>query len=355
MEHDNRIDVDRRRFLKAGLGVAAAAGLGGTLAVKQSEGAVQDDDGIPTTVLGKTGRRLPILGCGGAAIAPRLAPIFGVPSLSLEDRVALIRRAYQAGVRYFDTARGYQESEMVYGRALEDVRSEVYLATKVHASSPDEVRGSVETSLTELKTDFIDCIQIHGQRLELEEAMTVYVELVKLKDEGLVRFIGLTGHDHFDRMYAKIDTGVFDQVLLAYGYFRKGMGNILTHEDLEWRELCLTRAHELGMGIVSMKVMGAWVLGHASEKVVPGHDPAVLARLPGAAIRWALRDPRVHILNIGVSMPSDVDENVAILRGDPKFTDADRMQLAEFSTKAYGSEYLKRIEQAIDAAFRARQ
>jgi predicted aldo/keto reductase-like oxidoreductase len=302
------------------------------------------------TVLGKTGCRLPILGCGGAAIAPRLAPIFSVPSLSLEDRVALIRRAYDAGIRYFDTARGYQESERVYGHALEDVRSDVYLATKVHASSPDAVRQSVETSLTELKTDVIDCIQIHGQRLELEEAMAVHAELVKLKDEGLVRFIGLTGHDHFDRMYAKIDTGAFDQVLLAYGYFRKGMGNIFTHEDLEWRELCLSRAHELGMGIVSMKVMGAWVLGHASEKVVPGHDPAALAKLPGAAIRWALQDPRVHILNIGVSMPSDVDDNVTVLRGDLTFTETDRTVLAGFSTKAYDSEFLKKIEQAIAAA-----
>ena len=353
MSKDDRVDIGRRRFLEAGLGVAAAAGLGGALTAETSDGAVEHQDGIPMKVLGKTGRRLPILGCGGAAIAPRLAPMFSVPKLSFEDRVALIRRAYDAGIRYFDTARGYQESERVYGQALEGVRSDVYLATKVHASSPDDVRPSVETSLTELKTDIIDCIQIHGQRLELAEAMAVHTELIKLKEEGLVRFIGLTGHDHFDRMYAKIDTGAFDQVLLAYGYFRKGMGNIFTHEDLEWRELCLTRAHELGMGIVSMKVMGAWVLGHASKKVVPGYDAEALGRLPGAAIRWALQDPRVHVLNIGVSMPSDVDENIAILRGDPTITDADRIELAEFSTKAYNSEFLKKIEQAIEAAFRS--
>jgi predicted aldo/keto reductase-like oxidoreductase len=353
MSHDDRIDIDRRRFLEAGLGVAAAAGLGGALTARPSEAAVLGDGALPMNVLGKTGRRLPILGCGGAAIAPRLAPMFSVPPLPFENRVALIRQAYDAGIRYFDTARGYQESEAVYGRALEGVRREVYLATKVHASSPDAVRPSIETSLSELKTDVIDCIQIHGQRLELNEAMAVHAELVKLKEEGLVRFIGLTGHDHFDRMYAKIDTGAFDQVLLAYGYFRKGMGNILTHEDLEWRELCMTRAHELGMGIVSMKVMGAWVLGHASKKVVPGHDPEALAKLPGAAIRWALRDPRVHILNIGVSILGDVDKNIAVLRGDPTFTEADRTVLAEFSTKAYDSEFLKKIQQAIEAAFRS--
>jgi predicted aldo/keto reductase-like oxidoreductase len=353
MDRDEGFDISRRRLLEAGLGIAAAAGLGGALTAEPSDGAAEPKDGIPTTVLGKTGRRLPILGCGGAAIAPRLAPMFSVPALSFEDRVALIRRAYDAGIRYFDTARGYQESENVYGHALEGVRSDVYLATKVHASSPDAVRPSVETSLTELKTDVIDCIQIHGQRLELDQAMAVHAELVKLKGEGMVRFIGLTGHDHFDRMHAKIDTGGFDQVLLAYGYFRKGMGNILTHEDLEWRELCLTRAHELGMGIVSMKVMGAWVLGHAAPKVVPGHDPAALAKLPGAAIRWARRDPRVHILNIGVSMPSDVDRNIEVLEGDTTFTEDDRTVLAEFSTKAYDSEFLKKIQQAIEAAFRS--
>jgi len=353
MGHDDGFNISRRRLLEAGLGVAAAAGLGGSLSAEPVGDRGTGEHGLPMTVLGKTGRRLPVLGCGGAAISPRLAPMFSVPALAFEDRVALIRRAYDAGIRYFDTARAYQESEAVYGQALEGVRDDVYLATKVHASSPDSVRRSVEASLADLRTDVIDCIQIHGQRLELDDAMAVHAELVKLRDEGLVRFIGLTGHDHFDRMHAKIDTGAFDQVLLAYGYFRKGMGNILTHEDLEWRELCLARAHQLGMGIVSMKVMGAWVLGHASEKVVPGHDPAALEKLPAAAIRWALQDPRVHILNIGVSMPSDVDRNVAVMRGDLAFSDADRTALAEFSTKAYDSEFLKKIEQAIQAAFRS--
>jgi aryl-alcohol dehydrogenase-like predicted oxidoreductase len=349
MTDDKRIDLDRRRFLEAGLGVAAAAGFGGVMGAGTVHPADSSTGLIPTTVLGKTGQRLPILGCGGAAMAESLAQVVNVPPLAFEARVAMIRRAFDAGIRYFDTARIYGDSESVYGHALADVRDQVFLATKVHASEPSEVRKSVETSLVELATDRIDCIQIHSQRLELDQAMAVHAELEKLKAEGLVRFIGLTGHDRFDRMFAKISTGAFDQVLLAYGYFRKGMGNILTHEDLEWRELCLTRARELGMGIVAMKVMGAWVLGHASEKVVPGYDPEALGRLPGAAIRWVLQDPRVQVMIIGVSTPGDIDANAATLRGDPTFTGSDRTVLADFCTRAYDSEFLKTIEQFIAA------
>lgn len=345
---DPRPTLDRRAFLTAGLGTVAAAGAlaRATPAVADASGrSAEASGGLPVRTFGRTGLELPILGCGGAAMAESLAPVVNVPPLDFEAKVALIRHAFDAGIRYFDTARIYGDSESVYGHALADVRDRVFLATKVHASEPAEVRRSVETSLAELRTDRIDCIQIHGQRLELDQAMAVRDELSKLREEGLVRFIGLTGHDFFDRMFAKISTGAFDQVLLAYGYFRKGMGNILTHEDLEWRELCLAQAHELGMGIVAMKVMGAWVLGHASSKVVPDHDPEARGRLPGAAIRWVLQDPRVHILNIGVSAPGDVDANIATLRGDPTFTGSDRTVLAEFCTRAYDSEFLKRIEQ----------
>jgi predicted aldo/keto reductase-like oxidoreductase len=97
------------------------------------------------------------------------------------------------------------------------------------------------------------------------------------------------------------------------------------------------------MAIVAMKIMGANMLSHNSEKMVPGYDDARLAKLPGAAIRWVLQDPRVSMLNVGVSMPSDVDENLATVRGDTEYTSADRELLADFSARLYEAEPVKAL------------
>jgi predicted aldo/keto reductase-like oxidoreductase len=108
--------------------------------------------------------------------------------------------------------------------------------------------------------------------------------------------------------------------------------------------MCLAKAYELKMGILAMKVMGANILGHNAKALVPGYDAADLERLPSAAIRWTLRDERVSLLNIGVSFPDDIDKNIAVLKGDLKFTNDDRRLLAHFSGRAYESEAVKAMK-----------
>jgi predicted aldo/keto reductase-like oxidoreductase len=131
---------------------------------------------------------------------------------------------------------------------------------------------------------------------------------------------------------------------MAYGYFNKGMDTLLSHRNLEWRELCLAKAHELGMAIVAMKVMGASVFGHNAKNLVPDHEPKALERLPAAAIRWVLRDPRVSMLNVGVSMRSDIDRNLATLRNNLDFTNDDRVLLADFARRAYDADSMKKMK-----------
>jgi predicted aldo/keto reductase-like oxidoreductase len=172
-------------------------------------------------------------------------------------------------------------------------------------------------------------------------AMKIHAELMKLRDEKMLRFIGLTTHVAFETVHRMIKTDAFDQVLLAYGYVRKGMDTMLSNKKVEMRELCLSAARERGMAIVAMKVMGANMLSHNAPNLVAGYDAERLARLPPAAIRWVLQDERVSMLNIGVSMPSDVDKNLAVLRGDTKFTNQDRDLLADFSSRLYDSEAVK--------------
>ena len=159
-----------------------------------------------------------------------------------------------------------------------------------------------------------------------------------------MKFIGLTTHVAFREVYEMIDTGMFDQVLLARGYIRAGMHTLLSNANIEWRERCVARADELGMAIVVMKIMARNMLGRGSVKVVSDFRRDKHARLPAAAIRWVLRDKRVSMLNIGISVPEDIDRNIGILSSDVTFTRRDRMLLSEFAQKAYESETLKALK-----------
>ena len=174
--------------------------------------------------------------------------------------------------------------------------------------------------------------------------MKLHAELVKLRDEKMLRFIGLTTHVAFEDVLKMISTGGFDQVLLAYGYFRKGMDTILSNRNLEYRDMCLAKAADLGMAIVAMKVMGANIFSHNAKNLVAEAEPAQLDKLPAAAIRWVLQDPRVSLLNIGVSMPSDVDRNIKTLTGNLAYTNEDRTMLADFAAKAYEAEAVKKMK-----------
>ncbi len=345
---DQKLELGRRGFLKTGLLAAGTAALAPVLPkVTGSERGKSGTGEIPTRPFGKTGHTLPILAMGGSAMVQMWTKAYGVNLLGLDERVAMVRHAYDQGVRYFDTARVYGESESIVGKGLKGVRDQVYVATKVAVMKPDQVRKSLETSLKQLGMDYVDAAQVHSPAIEavgFEGAMKLHAELVKLRDEKMCRFIGLTTHIAFETVHRMISTGGFDQVLLAYGYFNKGMDTLLSNRNLELRAMCLAKAHELKMGIVAMKVMGANILGHNAKNLVPDYDPTALEKLPGAAIRWTLQDERVCILNIGVSMPQDIDNNLAVLKGNLKFTSEDRQLLANFAGRAYESATVKAMK-----------
>ena len=85
-----------------------------------------------------------------------------IQRISFEDAGALLRKAYDAGIRFFDTARVYSDSEEKIGRALSDVRNHLYLATKTAAANAEEFWKDLETSLKNLKTDYVDLYQFHN-------------------------------------------------------------------------------------------------------------------------------------------------------------------------------------------------
>ena len=156
--------------------------------------------------------------------------------------------------------------------------------------------------------------------MSVEQAMKIHAELVKLRDEKITRFVGFSAHGYFDKALALIASGGFDLCMLSYGYIPRGYDQIWTARMTTLRDACVAKAHELGMGIVAMKVIGAGMLGAWSGYMVPGFDKQRLKQLPAAAIRYVLQDQRVHILNIGMRLKEEIDANLKVLSGDPAYT-----------------------------------
>ncbi len=334
----------RREFLKKAAQAAATVAICKNITppLAQAEMPTQAPVVIAARTLGKTGLKVPLLGYGGAAL-----PRVWLNPLSHEARVEVVRYAYDRGLRYFDTAGSYMESQAIIGEALKDRRRDLCLVTKVETTKPEEVRKAVEQSLKELQTDYLDIVLIHGtpglQQMTVPEAMKIHAQLIKLRDERITRFVGFSAHGYFDKALALIMTGGFDQCMLSYGYIPRGYDQVWGARMTALRDACLAKAHELGMGIVAMKVIGAGMLGAWSGYIVPEFDKHRLKQLPGAAIRHVLQDPRIHVLAIGMRLKEEIDDNLRILSGDVTYTLDDRALLADFSARLYDTDAIKKL------------
>jgi predicted aldo/keto reductase-like oxidoreductase len=173
-----------------------------------------------------------------------------ISELPADQAIAVVRLAFELGINYFDTAPLDGDSEVKIGVALEDVRSECVYATKTGSRTKRESLDDVQNSLKRLRTDRLDIIQLHGidDEKTLVKAMSEDGSLQTCKDakkQGLVSFIGITGHK--PRVLVKaIETGEFDTVLVPI--------NIVTRQALE--EL-LPTAKALDVGVVAMKPLSA--------------------------------------------------------------------------------------------------
>lgn len=325
----------RRGFLAAGLAAGVLP-----LAGSSREDAPQAN--LPTRTFGRTGWTLPILAYGGAAL-----PRAWLNPLSDAERIELVRYAYTRGLRYFDTAGNYMESQRLLGEALRPFRRDVYLVTKVETTDPAEVRRAVERSLEELQTDYLDAVLIHGtpglEQMTVARAMEVHAALARLRDEKIVRHLGLSAHGYFDKALALIASGGFDLCMLAYGYIPRGYDQIHSARMIALRDACLAKAHELGLGIAAMKVVGAGLLGAWAPYEVPDFDRSRVDALAAAAIRHVLADDRVDLLVIGMRLKPEIDANIRTLTGDRTYTTVDRALLAEFGARIYDSNAIKKL------------
>ena len=131
--------------------------------------------------------------------------------------------------------------------------------------------------------------------------------------------------------------------MLSYGYLPRGYNQVFSARMIELRNTCVAKAHEMGLGIAAMKVVGAGMLGAWSGNVVPGFDRKRLEQLPGAAIRYVLDDDRIDLLVIGMRLEEKVAANIKTLTNDKTYTTEDRALLTEFSARVFESDMVKRM------------
>jgi aryl-alcohol dehydrogenase-like predicted oxidoreductase len=186
---------------------------------------------IPETVLGRTGLVVTRLGTGGAYC----------------ETADGYRAALDSGVNYMDTARAYRDGddEKVIGNAIQGRRHELILATKTQQRDAEGARRDLETSLRLLQTDYIDIYQLHHLNTEEERNRALGADgaleaVQKAREEGLIRFIGVTGHD-WEQIQRAVATGFFDTVLCWYNCAMK-----------EPEETVLPEARKHNTGVVIM-------------------------------------------------------------------------------------------------------
>jgi predicted aldo/keto reductase-like oxidoreductase len=190
--------------------------------------------------LGRTDLQVSIIGFGGTWIS----------QISMNEAKKVVRRAFELGINYFDTARLDGDSEEKIGAALEDIRDECIIATKTGSRTKSESLADIKNSLHRLKTNRLDLIQLHGidNLKTLTKAMSPRGSLETCKEarsKGLIDFIGISGHKPHVLIKA-IETNEFDTVLVPL--------NVVTRQALE--EL-VPLAKDLDIGVAVMKPLSA--------------------------------------------------------------------------------------------------
>ena len=253
--------------------------------------------------LGRTGLVVSRLGFG----AMRL-PMTGEGARGRVDRelaIPLMRRAFEAGVNYIDTAVGYcgQDSQRAVGEALDGWRERIVVSTKnpYFGTNEKEWWHNLENSLGRLRVDVIDIYNVHGISWkvfcdDIEPRVSKWMK--KARDSGLIRHICCSFHDTNNALKKIADTGMFESITLQYNMLDRRLEDGIAY------------THGKGIGVVVMGPVGGGRLGEPSavlDAMLGGRS-----RIPAAALRFVLANPHVDCAISGMSTMEQVKENIAM-------------------------------------------
>ncbi len=196
---------------------------------------------MKTMILGKTGLTVtkPALGC------------LPIQRTDKDEAVRILRRAYEGGIRYFDTANAYTDSEEKLGLALADVREDIVISTKSLGRDYDTVSRHIQNSLERMRTDHIDLFQFHQVSgwEEIDSGAMAAVEEAQAK--GYIRHVGVTCHSlHFAQ--EAVASGRFETLQYPFSYLSNDEEMALVHACLD-----------AGMGFIAMKALAGGLLSDA--------------------------------------------------------------------------------------------
>jgi uncharacterized protein len=230
-----------------------------------------------------------------------------IQRVSLGDAQKILRKAYDNGINFFDTARGYSDSEEKIGYSLSDVRNNIIIATKSPAKDKKTLLEHIHTSLKSLRTDYIDILQLHNPAIlpDPEDEEGLYAGLLEAKKKGLVRFIGITNHKIKNARDAAA-SGLYDTVQFP-------LSSLSAETDLELIEEC----RKSNVGLIAMKALSGGLITNAASTF------AFLRQFDNLVPIW------------GIQKETELDEFISLEKNPPLLDEAmwsiinkDRAELA---------------------------
>ena len=217
-----------------------------------------------------------------------------IQRVSREEAARLLRMALDAGITFFDTARFYTDSEEKIGYALSDRRDAFYLSTKTAATTAEGFWSDLETSLRNLKTDYIDIYQFHNPAFcpKPGDGSRLYEAMLEARRQGKIRFISITNH-RMTLAHEAIRSGLYDTLQFSFCY-------LATDKDIAVAEAC----REAGMGFIAMKGLSGGLINNSA-----------------AAYAWLAQYE--HVLPIwGVQRERELREFLSYIHNPPTLTAA---------------------------------
>lgn len=205
----------------------------------------------------------------------------------------LIKKAVQGGITFFDTARAYTNSEEKIGPVLSEIRSDITIATKTAAKTAEGFRKDLETSLSLLKTDYIDIYQFHNPDVcpKPGDSSGLYEAMLEAKEQKKIRFIGITNHRHHIAEEA-VRSGLYDTLQFPLSY-------LCSDTDLALVKLC----KEKNVGFIAMKALSGGLIANSA-----------------AAYAWL--DQYDNVLPIwGIQREKELDEFLSYTQNPPLLTE----------------------------------
>jgi len=196
-----------------------------------------------TTTLGRTGLTVTRTAFG----------VLPIQRVEMPEASRILRRAYEGGITFYDTARAYSDSEEKIGTALADVRDDIVIATKSGATTRKGLLADLETSLRNLRTDHVDLLQLHNPATlpDPDDPDSSYAGMIEARDKGMIRFLGITNHRR-ERAEEAIASGLYDTLQFP-------LCMISSPEDLALIKAC----RDADVGLIAMKALSGGLITNA--------------------------------------------------------------------------------------------